>query len=93
MFNRVFDPSILTDEEINELTKLWEEYNISTDYGGNPNHHGGPPMWYDIDYAKPSKRTLHKWKPILLARSTVWNCELCDTKREHAKGETCEEEF
>jgi hypothetical protein len=89
-----FDPMVLTEEEVLELSKIWEAYNHSTDYGGNPNHHGGPPDWYGEDYTRKSKaRVKHDWTPILLVFSTCYSCKHCGAKKEETKEIYCEEEF
>jgi hypothetical protein len=88
------DPMILTEEELTELTKLWEIYNGASDYGGNPNHHGGPPEWYDEDYHREVKtRRKHDWTSTLLIFSTCYTCKHCGAKKELTKDLYCEDEF
>ncbi len=88
------DPMMITQEELDELSKLWEIYNGSTDCGSNPNYHGGPPEWYDEDYHREVKaRRKHDYLPTLLVFSTCYTCKHCGAKKEQTTGDHCEEEF
>lgn len=52
-------------------TELWEEL-IDASYS----------ECIDFTYDSPFLVCNHKWKPIFLLSSTVYNCEFCDMKKE-----------
>lgn len=92
MSNDQFKGLFLTPEEMEELTKLWDDHEKDTGNSYGPNHNCEPPEWYDLDYTKPKVKRRHKWKAILLLTRSVFNCEHCGISREKAKGDYCENE-
>lgn len=76
MFNHIN----LTDEEINEL--LQQTLDLDSDFGTYGNY------WIDPDSAinerdrQPNRVCTHEWIPILLVRSTVYDCAKCGIKKE-----------
>jgi len=58
-------PMMITQEELDELTKLWEIYNSNNDYGRNLITTGGPPDGMTRLSSRLKARRKHDWKPTL----------------------------
>ena len=55
-------------------------------YGNN-----GIKNYYDHDYDYGTTKTRHKFTPVLLVWSTVYNCKLCGAKKEECKTDYCDD--
>jgi len=86
----------LTQEEIDELQKLTEEYRLHQKaYASYSNWNRDWKNEYSYDYwdsPPPFKRTRHEWVPVLLLNQTVYDCKHCGAKKEKTKGDYCEDE-
>lgn len=88
------DDSIITQEELDELTKLWEIYHNGNGYSSTGTSSRGLSGWDDQSYyIPPVPRSKHVWSSTLLVFTTVWTCKNCGAKKEDNKGDYCEEEF
>lgn len=88
----LYDPIMITQEELDALAKLWEEYNLNTDYSVGSNSPPEFSEWYDEDYNRQVKKLRkHEWVPILLIRSTVWSCSHCGAAKETTTNLYCED--
>lgn len=65
-------------------TSSWDHYYGGSWYGGEGSGNG-------YGSSKPSKKE-HKFSPILLVFSTVFNCEHCNRKKEDCKYNYCDDE-
>lgn len=78
----------------NSNDKFWQSLygNVNShwnDRSYSSNSYGTWSYGYDLDYNKPKRR--HKFSPILLIFSTVYNCEHCGAKKEDCKTDYCDE--
>lgn len=88
------DNTIISQEELDELTKLWEIYHGSNDTSSSRSSSRGVSGWNDQSYyIPPIPRNKHDWTSTLLVFTTVYTCKNCGAKKEDNKGDYCEEEF
>lgn len=87
------DPCIISQEELDELTKLWEIYNGSNDTSSVNTSSRGRSGWDDQSYyIPPIPRSKHVWSSTLLIRTTVYTCKHCGAKQETTTSEYCNDE-
>ncbi len=61
----------------------WDDnYGNSSSYGTS---------YYDYDFDSRSTKRRHKFSPVLLIFSTVYNCEHCGAKKEDCLTDFCED--
>lgn len=58
-------------------------------YGGSSGYGNS---YYDSDWTTRKTKREHKFSPILLVFTTVYNCEHCKRKKEDCKYTYCEDE-
>lgn len=59
-------------------------------YSGNGSDNGR--SYYDSDWTPRTNKRTHKFSPVLLIFSTVWNCSECGKKKEDCLTNYCEDE-